>query len=209
MGFRDDFDATAKRAESLAQDLAKANDELRLTQEQLETRETELDRLRARMRSLGIADENQRRPKASSFQWGVGAISIVLGGMLLAMVGSLYAEWSDYIEEDNAALIALGREAYVELATFFNSADAVVDVSLSLVLCVIGVGTMLAHRWAAVASLMWGTVALTVNVFHALTIAALFGTISENATVGGFFMTIFPLFMLVYGIWAVRKLITS
>lgn len=206
MGFRDDFEATAKRAESLEQDLAKANDELGSTQEQLEKRDTELDRLKARMRALGIADEDSSRPKKDSFQFGVGIVAIALGIAMLGFIGAIYAEWSSYIEEEHAALIALGRAAYVDLATFFDTADAVVDVSMSLVLCVIGVGTLFGHRWAAVASLMWGTVALTVNVFHALAIAALYGTISEDAAVGGVAFTVFPLFMFVYGIWAIRKL---
>jgi hypothetical protein len=206
MGFRDDFEALSTRAEALERDLAKTRDELTGAQARVADGETEIDRLRGRLRAAGIEDEPppRRAPRASDRNIGIAAI--VLAIVKLGWLGSLCVEWTGYVEGDHTRLAMLDRSAYADLVTYFDAAEIAVLASMSVVLCIIGVGLVRGQVWAAVASLLWATVALVVNVFTALAIDAIFGKFERETITGAVISTIFPLVMLVYGIVAVRRL---
>jgi len=206
MGFRDDLEAATKRAESFERDLATAKEELSRVSERLETQDREVDRLRGRLRAAGITDEAPPRSRRGTLDRSMGIAALVLGLADLGFLFHLTRDWTGYLAEDHAALTALGREAYVDLATYADVAEAWILAGMSLALCAIGVGILLGHRWAAVASLLWATLALAFNGFTALSIDAIHGTFTEDAITGGVIMTIFPVVFFVYGLIAVRRL---
>lgn len=208
MGFRDDFEATAKRAESLDRDLEKTRGELKRSEERLATVEEEEARLRGRLRSLGMPEEGSSQPTVQrQLHRGIGIVSIVLGLATSAFLYSVLGDWDAYIADDHVALTARGHEAHIALATYADTAEAIILAGMSILLVAIGIGLMFSHRWAKIASLLWATLALSFNVFTALVIDALHGHFTESVLLGAAVMTFFPVVLLVYGLWSTWRLI--